>query len=120
MCVARSRAGQTSQTDRDRAFSGEYAFSHGDGVYERLACGNELFGSEAKFESGTGWPSLTEPTATEAVELRPDNGLLMRRTEVLCSRCGSHLGHVFDDWTRPERSALLHQLRCARRRERRR
>jgi peptide-methionine (R)-S-oxide reductase len=60
-----------------------------------------LFGSETKFDSGTGWPSFTEPAVAEAVELRPDNGLLMRRTEVICRTCGGHLGHVFDDGPGP-------------------
>jgi len=83
------------------AFSGEYAFSKKDGMYHCAACGNGLFSSEAKFESGTGWPSFTEPTMADAVELRPDNSLFMRRTEVLCRRCGSHLGHVFDDGPGP-------------------
>ncbi len=83
------------------AFSGEYAFSKEDGIYRCAACGNELFGSDAKFESGTGWPSFTEPSIAEAVELRPDNSLFMRRTEVVCRRCDSHLGHVFDDGPGP-------------------
>ncbi len=78
-------------------FSGEYAFSSEDGMYHCAACGNALFASKAKFESGTGWPSFTEPAVAEAVELRPDNSLFMRRTEVVCRRCESHLGHVFDD-----------------------
>jgi peptide-methionine (R)-S-oxide reductase len=83
-------------------FSGEYAFSSSDGMYHCAACGNALFSSDAKFESGTGWPSFTEPAIAEAVELRPDNGLFMRRTEVVCRRCESHLGHVFDDGPGPE------------------
>jgi len=83
------------------AFSGEYAFSKQDGMYRCAACANPLFSSEAKFESGTGWPSFTEPALAEAVELRPDNGLFMRRTEVICRRCESHLGHVFDDGPGP-------------------
>ncbi|MGO8906500.1 MAG: peptide-methionine (R)-S-oxide reductase MsrB [Solirubrobacteraceae bacterium] len=83
------------------AFSGEYAFSKEDGIYRCAACGNELFGSDAKFESGTGWPSFTEPSIAEAVGLRPDNSLFMRRTEVVCRRCDSHLGHVFDDGPGP-------------------
>ena len=82
-------------------FSGEYAFSKEDGMYRCAACGNELFSSEAKFESGTGWPSFTEPVLVQSVELRPDNSLFMRRTEVVCRRCESHLGHVFDDGPGP-------------------
>jgi len=78
-------------------FTGEYVHHKQDGSYRCAACGTELFGSETKFDSGTGWPSFTEPAVAEAVELRPDNGLFMRRTEVLCRTCGGHLGHVFDD-----------------------
>jgi peptide-methionine (R)-S-oxide reductase len=83
------------------AFSGEYAFSKQDGMYRCAACGNELFSSDAKFDSGTGWPSFTEPAIAETVELRSDNGLFMRRTEVVCRRCESHLGHVFNDGPGP-------------------
>ncbi len=82
-------------------FSGEYVYNKAAGDYRCAACGAVLFGADTKFDSGTGWPSFTEPAVAEAVELRPDNGLLMRRTEVLCRRCGSHLGHVFDDGPAP-------------------
>jgi peptide-methionine (R)-S-oxide reductase len=78
-------------------FTGEYVYNKDSGMYRCSGCGADLFGSDTKFESGTGWPSFTEPAVAEAVELRPDNSLLMRRTEVLCRRCGGHLGHVFDD-----------------------
>jgi len=82
-------------------FSGEYAFTKADGMYRCAACGSALFSSDAKFESGTGWPSFTEPAISDAVELRPDNSLFMRRTEVVRRRCHSHLGHVFDDGPGP-------------------
>ena len=82
-------------------FTGEYTYNKASGAYHCAACGATLFSSDAKFDSGTGWPSFTEPAVAEAVELRPDNSLFMRRTEVLCRRCGGHLGHVFDDGPRP-------------------
>jgi peptide-methionine (R)-S-oxide reductase len=81
-------------------FTGEYVHHKADGSYRCAACGTVLFGSETKFDSGTGWPSFTEPAVAEAVELRPDNALFMRRTEVICRTCGGHLGHVFDDGPR--------------------
>ena len=82
-------------------FTGEYVHHKADGSYRCAACGTMLFGSDTKFDSGTGWPSFTEPAVAEAVELRPDNGLFMRRTEVICRTCGGHLGHVFDDGPGP-------------------
>ncbi len=82
-------------------FTGAYTHSKEDGVYRCGACGNELFSSETKFDSGTGWPSFTEPAVAEAVELRDDSSHGMIRTEVLCARCGSHLGHVFPDGPGP-------------------
>ncbi len=85
----------------EAAFTGEYAFTKDDGVYRCAGCGAELFDSETKFESGTGWPSFYEPKAQEAVELRSDGSLGMKRTEVVCRRCGGHLGHVFDDGPQP-------------------
>ena len=82
-------------------FTGEYTYNHATGTYRCAACASELFGSDSKFDSGTGWPSFTEPAVAATVELRPDNGLLMRRTEVLCRHCGGHLGHVFSDGPGP-------------------
>ena len=85
----------------ERAGTGKYVDCHDDGIYRCAACGNELFRSDDKFESGTGWPSFTRPAIAEAVELIADNSHGMARTEVRCRRCGSHLGHVFDDGPRP-------------------
>lgn len=78
-------------------FSGEYVHSKADGMYHCAACGAALFSSDTKFDSGTGWPSFTEPAVAANVVLKPDNSHFMRRTEVTCARCGSHLGHVFPD-----------------------
>ena len=82
-------------------FTGDYVYSKETGMYRCAACGNDLFSSNTKFDSGTGWPSFTEPAAAANVELRPDDSHGMRRTEVACARCGSHLGHVFDDGPQP-------------------
>jgi peptide-methionine (R)-S-oxide reductase len=85
----------------ERPFTGKYVHSKEDGIYRCGACGAELFGSDTKFDSGTGWPSFTEPANQANVTLQKDRTLFMTRTEVLCSTCGSHLGHVFDDGPNP-------------------
>ena len=81
----------------ERAFTGKYWDNHDDGVFRCAACGAELFDSTTKFESGSGWPSFTEPKIAEAIETRRDLSHGMIRTEVVCRRCGGPLGHVFDD-----------------------
>ena len=82
-------------------FTGAYTHSKESGMYRCGACGADLFSSDAKFDSGTGWPSFTEAAVAENVKLEPDNSLFMRRTEVKCANCDSHLGHVFDDGPQP-------------------
>lgn len=81
----------------EQAFTGKYFDNHESGMYECAACGHELFSSDAKFDSGTGWPSFDTPANRENVELQTDVNFGMERTEVICKNCGSHLGHVFDD-----------------------
>lgn len=78
-------------------FSGKYWNNHEDGMYHCAACGAKFFSSDAKFDSGTGWPSFDRPENSKNVELRSDNSFGMQRTEVICKNCGSHLGHLFDD-----------------------
>jgi peptide-methionine (R)-S-oxide reductase len=85
----------------ERPFTGELNHNEDTGSYRCAGCGTELFRSDAKFDSGTGWPSFWEPTAADAVSTEEDGGFLMRRTEVLCSTCEGHLGHVFEDGPDP-------------------
>ena len=85
----------------EQAFTGKYWNHHGSGVYACAACGNPLFDSGTKFESGTGWPSFTAPVQPSSVRTHEDTSHFMSRTEVVCRRCGSHLGHVFDDGPEP-------------------
>lgn len=85
----------------ERAFTGKYDKHLEHGVYRCAACGLDLYRSEEKYDSGTGWPSFTAPIAGENVLTRPDNSFFSQRTEVLCPRCGGHLGHVFDDGPKP-------------------
>jgi peptide-methionine (R)-S-oxide reductase len=89
------------KAETEPPFSGALLHNKESGAYLCAGCGAELFSSQTKFDSGTGWPSFAEPAVIEAVELRPDNSLFMRRTEVLCRTCGGHLGHVFDDGPEP-------------------
>ncbi len=85
----------------ERAFTGRYWNNHEDGLYRCVCCGNALFRSDEKFDSGTGWPSFWAPAAEENVGSRTDTSLLMKRVEVLCSKCDAHLGHVFEDGPAP-------------------
>jgi peptide-methionine (R)-S-oxide reductase len=89
------------QKGTERAFTGEYWNTHADGTFVCGCCGQPLFDSAAKFDSGSGWPSFTQPVASDKVDYASDGTMGMRRTEILCSRCDAHLGHVFDDGPAP-------------------
>lgn len=91
----------TRQKGTEPAFSGALTYNHDDGIYHCVACGAELFRSDTKFDSGSGWPSFWIPVRPDAVVNHEDSSYGMRRVEVTCARCGAHLGHVFPDGPRP-------------------
>jgi len=91
----------TRKKGTERAFTGEYNDSKDPGTYTCVCCGKPLFTSDTKFDSGTGWPSFYQPMSPDAVATEDDSSFFMRRTEVLCSRCDAHLGHVFPDGPKP-------------------
>lgn len=91
----------TRKKGTERAFTGKYHDNKEKGIYKCVCCGSELFSSETKYDSGTGWPSFWKPISDERVEYEEDNSLFMRRTEILCANCEAHLGHVFPDGPRP-------------------
>lgn len=99
----------TRKKGTERAFTGPYWNTKDKGVYKCIACGNDLFLSETKFDSGTGWPSFWQPVAAENILQAVDRGFFMQRVEILCARCGAHLGHVFDDGC-PYGATFLYEL----------
>jgi len=99
--LTREQYNVTRNHGTERAFTGKYHATKDAGTYECVCCGQPLFSSETKFDSGTGWPSFWQPIASNAVAEKDDTSWFTRRTEVLCSRCDAHLGHVFDDGPQP-------------------
>ena len=99
--LTREQYNVTRNHGTERAFTGKYHATKEAGTYECVCCGQPLFSSETKFDSGTGWPSFFQPIASNAVTQKDDTSWFMRRTEVLCSRCDAHLGHVFNDGPEP-------------------
>ena len=91
----------TRKKGTERAFTGKYANHHEKGVYRCVCCGTDLFRSETKYDSGTGWPSFYAPIAAENIRTESDTSWFTKRTEVLCARCDAHLGHVFEDGPKP-------------------
>jgi peptide-methionine (R)-S-oxide reductase len=91
----------TREQGTEQAFTGETWNNHEHGIYQCVCCGNDLYSSEHKYESGTGWPSFWQPIAPENITTREDNSFFSRRTEVICNRCDAHLGHVFNDGPKP-------------------
>jgi len=91
----------TRKKGTERAYTGAYWDNHEPGVYQCVCCGNNLFSSDTKFDSGTGWPSFTAPIDENHIKSESDNSFFMRRTGVLCSQCEAHLGHVFNDGPAP-------------------
>lgn len=91
----------TRKHGTERAFTGKYNDNKANGIYKCVCCGNELFISDTKYNSGTGWPSFWQPLKEDSVVYKTDGSLFMKRTEVLCGACDAHLGHVFDDGPKP-------------------